>query len=145
MKKAGIIVTSLVVLVLLGGLIVVWSAYQRKEAPGAPSSPVKVFTDDNFESDVIQASANRPIVVDFHAEWCIPCRMLDPIIEEVAKETLGKVDVGKLDTDKNMVSRKLGITKIPAVWIVKDGQIKDIFYGVVPKDTIVRALRDYGH
>jgi thioredoxin 1 len=143
MKKTGIVIASVLVLCLIGGLILGWSVYY-KAGDADKHTLVKVFTDDNFESEVVDASAQIPVLVDFYADWCIPCRMLEPTIEELARDLKGKAVVGKLDTDRNLISRKLGITKIPAVWIVRNGEIKGTFYGVVPKETILKALKDYG-
>lgn len=143
MKKAGTVIVSVVAFCLIGALIIGWSVYYKADGP-AKQTLVKTFSDDNFESEVVEASAKVPILVDFYAEWCIPCRMMEPIVEELARDLKGKAVVGKLDTDKNLISRKLGITKIPAVWIVRDGEIKGTFYGVVPKETILKALKEHG-
>ncbi len=143
MKKKLTIIASICAFIFVGGLIVVWAVYQKNEAVTA-SPLVRDFSDENFESDVVMASTKQPVLVDFYAEWCIPCRMLAPIIAEVANEVKDKAVVGRLDTDKNLVSRKLGISRIPAVWIVKDGKVKSSFYGVVPKETILKALREHG-
>jgi thioredoxin 1 len=143
MKRAVTIVASIAAFVLIGGLIVVWAVYQKNEVV-KKSSLVKDFTDANFESDVVVASTKMPILVDFYADWCMPCRMLEPIIEQVAGDVKDKAVIGRLDTDKNMISRRLGINKIPAVWIIRDGQVKKSFYGVVPKETILEALREQG-
>jgi thioredoxin 1 len=143
MKKTITIISSIGAFLLVGGLIVVWAVYQKTEA-GHTSHLVRDFSDENFESDVVMASIKVPILVDFYAEWCIPCRMLAPILEEVANDVKDKAIIGRLDTDKNVISRKLGISRIPAVWIVKDGQVKNSFYGVVPKETILKALKEQG-
>jgi thioredoxin 1 len=143
MKKTVTIIVSVVAFLVIGGSIVGWSVYQRA-GEQQKLSLVKVFNDENFESEVVGASANQPILVDFYADWCIPCRMLEPVIEELARDLSGKAIIGRLDTDKNLISRKLGITKIPAVWIIRDGEIKGTFYGVVPKDTILKALKELG-
>ena len=145
MKKATTIVITIVAFILVGATIIAWSVYQKKkDVASEPSLYVKVFSDENFETDVVEASKKSPILVDFYAEWCFPCRMLDPIIEEVAKELKGRAIVGKLNTDKNLIARRFGITKIPAIFIIRDGEIKNAFYGVVPKETIVKALAEFG-
>ncbi len=141
MKRTGIIIISALVLLLAGGLIIVWSSYQKTDdAEKHESVDLKSFTDENFQTEVVDASKNSPILVDFYAEWCFPCRMLEPILEEVAKELKGKAIIGKVNTDKNLIARKFQINKIPAVFIIKDGEVKSAFYGVVPKETIVKAL-----
>lgn len=145
MKKATTIIITIAVFVLIGSVIIGWSVYQKKkDVASQPSIYVKSFSDDNFEKDVVEASKRQPILVDFYADWCFPCRMLDPIIEEVAKELNGKAIIGKINTEKNLVARRFGITKIPAIFIIRDGEIKNAFYGVVPKETIMKALAEFG-
>jgi thioredoxin 1 len=144
MKKAGlIIVASVSACLLIGGIILVWSAHKSSDLERHETN-VRQFTDDNFAVDVIDASKNLPILVDFYADWCMPCRMLEPVLEEIARDLNGKVVVGKVNTDKNVISRKFGIKKIPAVFIIRDGEIKNAFYGLVPKEEIMKALREQG-
>lgn len=144
MKKTGIIIVTVVTFLLVGGLIVVWSAYQRGSVEQRVTTNLKDFSDENFEKEVVEASKTFPILVDFYAEWCFPCRMLDPILEEVAKDLKGRAVIGKVNTDKNLIGRKFGINKIPALFVIRDGEIKNAFYGVVPKETIIKALQEYG-
>ena len=102
---------------------------------------VKEFTDANFEAEVVKSST--PVLVDFWAEWCMPCRMLTPTIEAVATEFAGKVKVGKVDTDANRnVAMRFQINAIPTVILFKDGQVKKKFVGLTSKDDITRALND---
>lgn len=143
MKKTITIIASIAAFLIIGGLIVVWAVYQQNDTL-KKNHLVKDFTDENFEADVVTASTKMPILVDFYAEWCMPCRMLTPIIEQVAQDVKDKAIIGRLDTDKNLISRKLGINKIPAVWIIRDGQVKKSFFGVVPKEKILEALREQG-
>lgn len=143
MQKTGVIITTIIAFLVVGGLIVALSAY-KKSAVRPETTNLMSFTDDNFQEDVVEASKSRPILVDFYADWCFPCRMLDPILEEVAKDLSGRAVIGKLDTDKNLIARRFGISKIPALFIIRDGEIKDSFFGVVSKETIVKALKDYG-
>ncbi len=83
---------------------------------------VKEFTDTNFEAEVLKSAT--PVLVDFWAEWCPPCKKLTPTIEKLAADYVGKVKVGKLDTDSNRdVSLKYGISSIPTILVFKDGQI----------------------
>ena len=97
------------------------------------------FTDSNFESEVI--NADTPVVVDFWAEWCQPCRMLAPTIDEIANDFEGRVKVGKVDTDSNReVSMKYGIQSIPTVIIFKGGEIAKKFVGLTPKDKFTEAI-----
>ena len=83
---------------------------------------VKELTDTNFEAEVIKSST--PVLVDFWAEWCGPCKMLTPTIEKLANDYAGKVKVGKVDTDSNRdISMKYGISAIPTVILFKNGQV----------------------
>ncbi len=104
------------------------------------SSPnVTDFTDANFETEVLKADV--PVLVDFWAEWCMPCRMLTPVIEQLAQEYTGKVKVGKLDTDNNRdVSVKYGIQAIPTVILFKGGEVKRKFVGLQSKADFAAAL-----
>lgn len=105
------------------------------------SANVKEFTDSNFESEVLDAS--EPVVVDFWAEWCMPCRILAPTIEEVADEHAGSVKVGKVDTDANReVSMKYSISAIPTVIIFKGGEVAKKFVGLTKKEDIETALSE---
>ncbi len=93
------------------------------------SENVKEFTDANFEAEVLQAS--EPVLVDFWAEWCMPCRMLAPTIEKIAGDYNGKVKVGKLDTDSNRdVAMRFSISAIPTVILFKGGQVVQKFVGL---------------
>lgn len=97
------------------------------------------FTDSNFDNEVIKSSV--PVLVDFWAEWCQPCRQLTPTIEAIAGEYQGKAKVGKVDTDSNReVSVKYGIQAIPTVILFKNGQVAKKFVGLTPKDQFKTAL-----
>ncbi|MHC5024608.1 MAG: thioredoxin [Planctomycetota bacterium] len=97
------------------------------------------LTDNNFETEVL--NAEQPVLVDFWAEWCQPCRMLASTIDELAGDYDGKAKVGKLDTDANReVPSKYGISAIPTVMIFKDGQVAKKFVGLTPKDQFQQAL-----
>ncbi len=89
---------------------------------------VKEFTDANFDQEVLKSS--QPVLVDFWAEWCPPCKALGPTIDKLAADYAGKVTVGKVDTDSNRdVSIKYGINSIPTILVIKDGQIAHKFVG----------------
>jgi thioredoxin 1 len=100
---------------------------------------VKEFTDSNFESEVLKSS--EPVLVDFWAEWCMPCRALAPTIEKLGKDFQGRVKVGKIDTDSNRdVSMKYQINAIPTVILFKDGQVAAKFVGLKPEKDFKEAL-----
>lgn len=82
------------------------------------------FNDDNFQTEVIEASKTIPVFVDFFATWCGPCMMISPIIEELAKKYDGKIKIGKIDVDQNpKTAMQFGIRSIPTMIIFKDGNI----------------------
>jgi thioredoxin len=97
------------------------------------------LTDANFDEVVLKS--NVPVLVDFWAEWCGPCRMVGPIVEEMAKEYGDKAVIGKLDVDNNPnVSVQFGIRNIPALLFFKNGQVVDKQVGAVPKSVLVGKL-----
>lgn len=97
------------------------------------------FTDANFESEVLKSPV--PVLVDFWAEWCMPCRMLTPTIDALATETAGKAKVGKVNVDHHQgIAVKYGIQSIPTVMLFKNGQMVKKWVGVVQKGTLAEAL-----
>ena len=100
---------------------------------------VQEFTDANFDAEVL--SSDQPVLVDFWAEWCMPCRMLAPTIDQLAEEFAGKAKVGKLDTDANReVAVKFGIHAIPTVILFKDGEPVEKFIGLKNRDELAAAI-----
>ncbi|UCG71107.1 MAG: thioredoxin [Thermoplasmata archaeon] len=105
-----------------------------------PNSPIEM-TDKNFASTIRDYDF---IVVDCWAPWCGPCRMLSPIIDELARDYEGKMVFGKLNTDNNRgVAAKYGIMSIPTLLFIKNGKLVDTIIGVVPKEAIESKLRAY--
>ena len=97
------------------------------------------LTDTNFQSTVIDS--DKLTFVDFWAEWCGPCRAIGPVVEELAKEYDGKVNVGKVNVDQNPnLSVNYGITSIPAILFIKGGQVVDKQIGAVPKSVLEKKI-----
>jgi thioredoxin 1 len=97
------------------------------------------FTDANFDAEALKCEL--PVVVDFWAEWCGPCRMIGPIIEELAEKFDGKAKVGKLNVDENpQVAMKYGVRSIPTVLFIKNGEVVDKIIGAVQKSVFIDKL-----
>jgi thioredoxin 1 len=97
------------------------------------------FTDANFAE--LAEKSDKPVVVDLWAEWCGPCRMVGPIVEEMAKEYEGKALIGKVDVDSNpSIASKYGIRNIPTILFLKNGEVVDKQVGAVPKSVLVGKL-----
>ena len=97
------------------------------------------ITDANFDELVLKS--DKPVLIDFWAEWCVPCRMVGPLVEELAKEYEGKAVVGKVNVDHNpAISTKFGIRNIPALLFFKNGEIVDKQIGAVPKSVLAEKL-----
>ncbi|HHU72916.1 MAG TPA: thioredoxin [Clostridiales bacterium] len=97
------------------------------------------FTDENFQSEVLESDI--PVLVDFYADWCGPCKMMSPVIEELAGEYEGTVKVGKLNVDEQpSTAQKYRVMSIPTMLVIKNGQPVETIVGAVSKSSIVEKL-----
>ena len=105
------------------------------------SSNTKEFSEDSFKADVLDSG--KPVLVDFGAEWCGPCKMLTPTINEIADDFQGKAVIGKLNVDNHpAIASNYGIRSIPSLLFFKDGKVQNQIMGAVSKSDIEQALND---
>lgn len=103
------------------------------------SGNINIFSDENFENEVL--NSETPVLVDFWAPWCGPCRIIAPVVEEISETYEGKLKVGKLNVDDNQkTSMKFGIRSIPTLLVFKDGEVAEQIIGAVPKTEIERVV-----
>ena len=96
--------------------------------------------DQNFEKDI--SSSNVPVLIDFGAEWCGPCKQLDPILDEIAKENIDKLKIFKLNIDKNPITpQKFGVRGIPTIMLFNDGKLIDTKVGSLPKTALENWIK----
>ena len=104
----------------------------------------KVFNDENFDKEVIEASREKPVLVDFFASWCGPCKIQGPIIDEVAEGLGEKAVVGKLNTEEAPeTSSRYGVMSIPTIILFKDGEAKETLNGLQPKEALGEVIKKY--
>ena len=101
---------------------------------------VLIFNDSNFNEEVIKS--DKPVIVDFYAEWCGPCKMMSPIIDSIAEELGDSIKVGKVNSDENLeLVEKYEIMSIPTIMIFKNGEISKKFIGYTEKENIIEAVK----
>lgn len=101
---------------------------------------VVTVTKQNFENEVM--NSDKPVLLDFWAGWCGPCKMLSPVIDEIADETVGKVKVAKINVDEQTeLARQFKVMSIPTLVVIKDGQVVNKKVGVLPKENILDMVK----
>ena len=97
------------------------------------------ITGDNFENEVLKS--DKPVILDFYADWCGPCKMMSPVIDSISEELGDKVKVGKVNSDEEMdLTEQFGIMSIPTIIIFKNGAVHKTFVGVTEKSNIIEAI-----
>src|SRR5512140_1838502 len=120
-----------------------WFAHHRADGPpfqgGVNVGDVQQINDSSFDSDVLKA--DLPVLIDFWAPWCGPCKAIAPVVEELAKEYAGRLKIVKMNVDDNpQTPSKYGVRGIPNLIIFKGGQVRDQIVGAVPKAQLVKAI-----
>ena len=97
------------------------------------------FTKDNFDKEVMEST--EPVMIDFYADWCGPCKMMSPVVEALAEQYEGKIKIGKVNSDEEMdLATKFGVRSIPAFFFLKDGKVVDNAVGAQPKEALEEKL-----
>jgi thioredoxin 1 len=113
--------------------------FSEPQREGEPMSAVQEINDKNFEIEVI--NSDIPVLIDFWAPWCAPCRAIGPVVDELAKDYNGKLKVVKMNVDDNpLTPSRFGVRSIPNLLLFKNGQVKDQIVGAVPKQMFVQAI-----
>jgi thioredoxin 1 len=100
-----------------------------------------VFTNENFEAEVMNSEV--PVLIDFYADWCGPCKMMGPVVEQLAEEYAGQIKVGKVNVDNEPdLAAKYGVMSIPFFAFIKKGELVDSELGAVPKDRLESKIKD---
>ena len=100
---------------------------------------LRTVTEQDFQAEVLDSTV--PVLVDFYADWCAPCRMIEPIVEEVADEFAGRVEIRKADLDKMpQIAARFGVRSIPTLMVFKDGSPQDLLVGAVAKARLTELL-----
>ena len=103
------------------------------------TNKVVAVTTETFEQQVVQSE--RPVLVDFYADWCGPCKTVSPVVEEIAVEYEGRIEVRKIDIDLNPeLARRYGVRSIPTLMVFKDGEVQDTILGAVPKSKLTEVI-----
>ena len=104
------------------------------------SDAILEVTDQNFDQEVLKS--DQPVIIDFWAAWCGPCKALAPVVDEIAKQYQGKIKVGKMDVDEHQqVPQQFGIRSIPTLLLFKGGRVVDTIVGAVPKSKLEDSLK----
>lgn len=123
----------------------------RMEAEASSTGGVMTLTNDSFKKNIFnydisnewKFEGSRPVIIDFYADWCPPCRQLSPLVEEIAREYSGKIDVYKVDTDKEKIlAQNMGITSLPTLFFIPAEGEPQIAVGALPRESLVRAINE---
>jgi thioredoxin 1 len=127
------------VLAIMPGHAAAYESVYEERGGRMASDAILEVTDANFDQEVLKSE--QPVLIDFWAAWCGPCKALAPVVDEIAKSYQGKVKVAKMDVDRNTATpQRYGVRGIPTLLVFKGGQVQEQIVGYVPKETIEKAL-----